>query len=98
MDFINLDRTTGEAIAGGLIKSIKSAQLDPMNIRGQSYDGASAMSSGTTGVQGRIKQICPRATYIHCKAHVRSLAIDKSSELPEIKNVIGVINSVYLLF
>ena len=71
LDFINLDRTTGEAIAGGLIKSITSAQLDPMNIRGQSYmhDGASAMSSSTTGVQGRIKQIPPRATYIHCQAH-----------------------------
>ena len=69
-----------------------------MNIRGHSYDGASAMSSTTTGVQGRIKQISPRVTHIHCQAHVLSLAIGKSSELPQIKNVIGVINSVYLFF
>ena len=38
-------------------------------MRGQGYDGASNMSSDVVGVQARIKQVAPLATYIHCSGH-----------------------------
>ena len=45
-----------------------SIYLDPSNICGQAYDGASVMSSGKEGVQAKIKEISPLALFTHCYA------------------------------
>ena len=39
------------------------------NMRGQGYDGANNMSSEVIGVQTRIREKSPLATYIHCSGH-----------------------------
>ena len=56
-------------------------------MRGQGYDGASNMSSNVAGVQARIKELAPLATYIHCNGHCLNLVISKSCSLPQIRNV-----------
>ena len=43
--------------------------MDLGDCRGQGYDGASNMS-GESGVQGRLLQENPKATYIHCNSHI----------------------------
>ena len=46
--------------------------LDVSNIRGQSYDGASAMAGTHTGTQARIKQLNLLALYTHCHFFINS--------------------------
>ena len=43
-------------------------------LRGQCYDGASAMSSSKHGVAKRIADLEPRAVYTHCYGHALNLA------------------------
>ena len=59
-----------------------------MNMRGQGYDGASNISSSTSGVQGRIKKEAPLATYVHCNGHCLNIVISKSCALPQVRKVI----------
>jgi len=39
------------------------------NCRGQGFDGASVMSGQYSGVQKRINDIVPTASFVHCCAH-----------------------------
>ena len=73
-----------------------SISLDPSNIRGQAYDGASVMSSGKEGVQAKIKEISPLALFTHCYAHCLNLSIAATCLLSEVRNLIGLINETYL--
>ena len=41
----------------------------------QCYDGASVMSGSCSGVSARIKELNPKAVYIHCCAHRLNLAL-----------------------
>lgn len=97
-DFIHLQRTTGEEIAKQILCNLKNNNLDVHKVRGQSYDGASAMSSENVGVQGRIKRVEPKALYTHCKSHVLNLSIGASCKLPPVRNMIDNINESYLFF
>ena len=57
--------------------------LSLAKIRGQCYDGASAMSGAKSGVAKRIQDLEPRALFTHCYGHSLNLAASvsiKSSE------------------
>ena len=43
-------------------------------LRGQCYDGASAMSGSRGGVATKLQQEEPRAVYTHCYGHALNLA------------------------
>ena len=60
---MHLERTNATMISRKILKSLSdpSISLDPSNIRGQAYDGASVMSSGKEGVRAKIKEISPLA-------------------------------------
>ncbi len=47
-------------------------------VRGQCYDGASAMRGHKSGVSTIISQIEPRALYTHCYGHSLNLAASDS--------------------
>ncbi|XP_068217819.1 52 kDa repressor of the inhibitor of the protein kinase-like [Palaemon carinicauda] len=98
IDFVNLDRTTGEAIADAILKSLTDNGYTYQNLRGQGYDGASAMSSSRTGINGRIMQVAPYAIYSHCQSHLLNLSIASSCKLPAVQNMIGSLNGVFLFF
>jgi hypothetical protein len=53
---------------------LKEFNLDLNKCRGQGYDGAAVMSGISSGVQKRISDIIPRASYVHCSAHNLNLA------------------------
>ena len=58
------DGVTGEALAKNVEDTLNEIGLPLEQCRGQGYDGASAMSSKSKGVSGRIlsknpKAICP---------------------------------------
>lgn len=50
------------------------------------------------GVQKRVRDLSPRAIYVHCNSHVLNLSIASSSKLPQIRNMIDSINETFLFF
>ena len=73
---------TGERIAESILDFLKESNIPVENMCGQGYDGASNMSSGRVGVQARIREKAPLATYVHCNGHCLNLVISKSCALP----------------
>ena len=88
LTFIKLERITGEKIAENILAFLKENNVPVKNMRGQGYDGASSISSCTSGVQARVKKEAPLATYVHCNGHCLNLVISKSCALPQVGNVI----------
>ncbi|KAJ8017895.1 Zinc finger MYM-type protein 1 [Holothuria leucospilota] len=61
-------------------------------------DGASNMSGKERGLSTRIKEVAPKAIYVHCYGHVLNLALqDTMSTLEPLRNALGVIQSLYNL-
>lgn len=80
INLINVERANSSTIANKILESIShpSVSLNPRNIHGQAYNGASVMSSEKAGVQAKIKEISPLALYTHCYAHSLNLSISAS--------------------
>ena len=93
-----LQRITGAAISEALLQFLNENNIPTCNMRGQGYDGASNMSSNVAGVQARIKEVAPLATYIHCSGHCLNLVISKSCSLPQIRNVYDRMQSCWRFF
>eukprot|EP00057_Strongylocentrotus_purpuratus_P002048 XP_003723740.1 PREDICTED: 52 kDa repressor of the inhibitor of the protein kinase-like [Strongylocentrotus purpuratus] len=98
LDFLHLQRATGERIAEAILSLLDKHGLDVHDMRGQSYDGASAMAGYRRGAQAVIKEKNPLALYTHCRSHVLSLAIGKACKVQDLRNVIDVINEIHLFF
>lgn len=98
IDFIHLRRATGEKVGKAIMSVLRRNGLDVKNIRGQAYDGASAMSSSNVGTQAQIKAQNPLALYTHCRSHVLNRAVAGSCKVQALHNVIGIINELYLFF
>ena len=88
LQFSRLARITGKHIAEEIVKSLEDLGIPVEDMRGQGYDGASNMSSQRVGVQARIREKSPLATYIHCSGHYLNLVIAHSCALPEVRNVL----------
>ena len=76
--FSEVPQITGKYLAAEIKSIIQNRGLEMENIRGQSYDGASSMSSDITGVQKRVKEDAPKAMFVHCSNHCLNLVIEKS--------------------
>ena len=61
---------------------------------GQGYDGASAMSGESKGVQSEIRRECPTASYVHCSSHCLNLSLSKGSIVQAIRNTVGTMSEV----
>ena len=88
LSFIQLDRITGKQIAEAIIAFLNETDITIADMRGQGYDGASNMSSSRAGVQARISEVTPQATYVHCSGHCLNLVISKSCSVPDIRHVL----------
>lgn len=98
LDFVPLERATGQALATAILGILAKYGLKVKNIRGQAYDGASAMSGEQRGVQALIKEKNGLALYTHCHSHVLSLAIGQACSVQCLRNMIDTINEVFLFF
>ncbi|CAG2218220.1 unnamed protein product [Mytilus edulis] len=71
-DFIGLyqiDNTSAQTITDSIQDVLVRLNISLSQYRGQTYDGASAMSGPKSGVQKRIKDEQPKALYNHCHGH-----------------------------
>ena len=97
--FYELDKgTTGEAIAETIEKAIIDCELDPSQMVGQAYDGASNMFGQYKGCAAILQRKFPQAIYSHCCSHALNLAVVNSCSFVAIQNVFATMNKVYKFF
>lgn len=96
--FVPVHEVTGSALAKTVLETLSSLGLDLNKLRGQGYDGASAMSGQFRGVQACIKQTLPLAVYTHCSSHNLNLCLSDASKIPSIRNCMGIISEVCAFF
>ena len=88
----------GIAVSNIIIDFLAEMNLDIQNLRAQCYDGAANMSGKYNGVQARILQVTPEASYVHCKAHSLNLALIHSSKKMCVRNMMSTVQEVAVLF
>lgn len=98
INFIQLERIPCEHIAEAILSAVENFGLPISCIVGQGYDGAANMSSNRVGVQARIRQSAPLATYFHCGGHCLNLVIVHSCGLPNVHNVIDKMKALCVFF
>lgn len=62
-------------ISNIILENLKTLNIDKVLMISQSYDGASVMAGHINGVQTKIREVYPEATYFHCVAHKLNLVI-----------------------
>ena len=78
LDFIHLQRATAQSVADAILGLMSKHDLDVQDLRGQSFDGASALAGEQNETQTIIRRANPLALYTHCRSHVLSLSIGKA--------------------
>lgn len=98
-EFIDVQSTTGEALANTLLDRLTEYGIDIEDCRGQCFDNGANMRGVHKGVQARVKQVNKRAFFVPCCPHNLNLAIEHAAESSnEAKNFFGIINRLYKLF
>ena len=70
----NIKSTDASTLTQTIKCVFEENELSLQRLRGQCYDGASAMSSTKSGVAKQICDIEPRALFTHCYGHALNLA------------------------
>lgn len=93
MELYVTPNTKSDTLLKLVTEFLEKQNLDIHDLRGQCYDGASNVSGRiTAGLQIRIREIEPRAVYVHCSVHCLNLSIQDSLEkIANVRNVIGII-------
>ncbi len=74
LGFLKLKEMDTQSVFDVLIPALKNWGLDLSNLVGQGYDGAS-VSGNKNGLQKKVSDHYPNATYVHCRSHVLNPAI-----------------------
>lgn len=77
---------------------MNSCGLDCSKLYGQGYDGAANMSGKHKGVQTIIRNIYPKAIYVHCAAHSLNLAVSSSCDIQSVRNCLGLVEKMHCFF
>ncbi|CAH2088786.1 unnamed protein product [Euphydryas editha] len=94
LEYIPTVDVTGSGLANLIITALKKHGLECSHVISQGYDGAAAMSGYLHGAQAYIRHDCPLALYVHCSAHSLNLAIADSCSQADVRNCVGIIQSV----
>ncbi|XP_060864291.1 zinc finger MYM-type protein 1-like [Metopolophium dirhodum] len=87
LGFYPLDKHDAEGHVNLIKAVLNTHNLDISKCRGQGYDGASVMSGCFSGVQKRITDIIPNASFVHCAAHNLNLVLsDMAKSTPKISS------------
>ena len=75
LTFVPAETLNAEGLSNHILKTLEKYHIDPMLMVSQGYDGAAVMSGHCSGVQSRIRQVAPKALYVHCNAHCLNLCL-----------------------
>ena len=78
IEFVALERITGEHIGNCLLKFYAENGLDIRECRGQCYDGAANLQSQKKGAASFISKESPRAVVTHCCSHKLNVSLSSS--------------------
>jgi len=99
LGFYPLHKHGAEDHVNLIISILKNYNLDINKCRGQGYDGASVMSGSFTGVQKRISDIIPNASYVHCAAHNLNLVLsDVAKSSSKMLFFFDILQDIFLFF
>ena len=97
--FDSSDSTTGQSIANSVFDVLIRLQLPLVQLRGQTFDGASNMSGIYKGCQAIISNRQPLALYTHCGSHCTNLVAERVTSLgPLVRNSMQVVQEIGSLF
>lgn len=92
-----LDDLSSAGIAHSITGALSESHIDLNLCVSQSYDGASVMSGRVGGIQAKIKDLCPQATYCHCYAHRLNLVLVNCCKvIPEVYEYFSLLQSLYV--
>ena len=74
--FVKLEKMAAQSIAYTLLSTAREWGLVMSDLVAQGYDGVSVMSSDKNGVQAKIKQKYPNATYVQSFSCTKSCCIN----------------------
>lgn len=94
IEYIPAVDVTGLGLAKLIINAVKKHGLECSHVVGQGYDGAASMSGHLHGAQAYVRKECAHALYVHCSAHSLNLAIADACSRAEIRNCVGIVQSV----
>ena len=73
--FASCESLAAAGLCETLLTSLRDCGIDLLGCVAQCFDGAAVMSGRCSGVQTRIRELCPKAIYVHCFAHRLNLVI-----------------------
>jgi len=96
---VRLCETKAAIICDAILKKLNDLNLPLEFLVAQCFDGASNMSGCYSGVQARLKDVCPRRPmYVHCWAHVLNLVIqDVVKSVPLCSRTFDLLHKAYVL-
>jgi len=96
LEYIKCQSCTNEKVSEAIISTLQQLKLNPMLCPAQTYDGAGNMPGCNSGCAAQFQKINPRAPYFHCASHGLNLALSHASKVPEIRNMICVLQCITL--
>lgn len=91
-------RVTGKRISDTLLRIVSELGLDLSACVGQSYDGASVLSSERVGAASCFQEVAPHAYYQHCAMHCLNLSASKTIDVPSISHAQSVVHDTASCF
>ena len=98
MEFVELERITGEAIGNALIKFYNDIGVEIAEYRGQCYDGAANMQCQKKGAASYVLKESLKAIVTHCCSHNLKLSLASSCKHPEIDNILKIYKAITIFF
>jgi len=92
--FVPVFECTDENLANVIVQKLKELGLSLEFLRGQGYDGGANMSWKYKGVQARILNLQPKASYTHCASHRLNLTLLKACNVLPIKKLFSTVKEV----
>lgn len=82
-----------------LLELLSKYELDISKCRGQGYNGAAVMSGSFSGLQKRICEIVPNATFIHCCSHnINLLIYDAAKSSRKVQSFFETVQNIFNFF
>lgn len=94
LSFVPASNLTAENMTHIVISECERLGFNLNNLVGQGYDGASTMSGCFNGVQARIKDLYPKAMFVHCASHRLNLVLSASMSETHVRNTLGVVKDI----
>ncbi|XP_062556769.1 zinc finger MYM-type protein 1-like [Armigeres subalbatus] len=98
LGFVELDAMDANAIATSIANFLQKTGLDPDKCVGQGYDGCSTMAGKDNGVQKRLREVYPKAVFVHCASHRLNLVVNDLNQVPQIRNAVSTVKDIINFF